>query len=879
MLLLRAPDSSHVGYFEAVVHGDNFSSYVDALKNTPTRVWESKAKVWRISICDYNILIKNCKDKGLNSIDVDNKLKGILASYRAWEYNTKALIAEDDVELCVDASILKIPMMPHQRVALKFFLERKTAINASEMGCLSGDTEYLSPTGWKKISRYHGGKVCQTTKEGIASFTLPKAYIKRPCKEMFRFHHTRGLDQMLSPEHRVLTFSENDIGTVISAENLARRHDENESGCKARFLGAVSLERKTTIKLSEAQLRLQVACMADGSFPYPRRCRVRLKKQRKIIRIKRLLEDAKIEYHFRLDTDGLSSFEFTPPISTKIFTKGFWKASLAQRQIICDEVRYWDATIRKAGAVTFCAQNKQDADFIQYCFISTGRRARVTVSKDRGYFSTGYIVHAVGNGRSGNYIHIGTAKKNISIQKSPDGFKYCFEVSDTFLLVRRNGCVFVTGNTGKTFPALVAAKHLYDTGQIKSCLVVCIASVKWNWAREVEKCLNGATYKVIEGPQEKRIEGYMSKAHFKIVNYEILRNDIDPILYDTTFDCIIVDEIHRIRTYKAKQTRALYTLGKTATYKYGLTGTPIQNKLNDLFSIMRFVHPSILGNWFAFDRRYVIKGYFGEIADYRRLDEVHDKLKTIMFRRLKSEVLKDLPPKVYNDILIDLSQKQRKFYNDVKNQILESKSEDVEDKINAQAKLLANITFLREVCDSCELIDPLVNASSKLKELKKIVPEILENGHKIVIFSQFKRMIYIIERELKLPAILLTGDVSTTGGARDELIDEFKESKKKNLFLMTTAGGEGINLQCADYVIFFDLPFNPQVMAQVEDRLHRKGQKSTVNVIRLLAKNTIEDRVLDILKFKTKLFKAVVDGKSVNPVVLTQKELLNAIEL
>jgi len=482
------------------------------------------------------------------------------------------------------------------------------------------------------------------------------------------------------------------------------------------------------------------------------------------------------------------------------------------------------------------------------------------------------------------------------------------KVALKFFLKRGIGINASEMGTGKTFPAILTAKHLYDTNKIKDCLTVCIASVKWNWVREIVKCLapDGASdgeyiytfnpetesltkrpreegdnypllFRVVEGPPERRVEAYFSKALFKIVNYEILRNDIDPILYDTIFGCILVDEIHRIRTYSAKQTKALYQLGKEATYRYGLTGTPIQNKLRDLYSIMRFIHPHLLGNWFVFDNRYCEHGYFGEVIGHKRLNEIHKKLQTIMVRRLKKDVLKDLPPKVYNDIFIDMSSEQRKFYNKVRDQILTSDFEEVEEKINKQANILANITFLREVCDSCELIDPTAHDSSKLKELRRIVEDLLENEHKVVIFSQFERMTRIIERELRVPAIRLHGGVSTEAGVRDAMVSEFKDSKTKNVFIMTTAGGEGINLQCADYIIFFDLPFNPQVIAQVEDRLHRKGQKSTVNVIKLIAKDTVEDRVLEILKAKTKLFKEVIDGISESTGALTQKELLNAL--
>ena len=564
MICLKKAPNGHIGYFDADIRGSNFHSYLSVIKNIPSRLWDKNQKTWHIGIQDYEILRNDLAKKNLTQIDIEEDLKVLLAQYKKWELDTIEFAEKEDCELSIDPKILKMKLMPHQKVALEFMLRRKIGLNASEMG------------------------------------------------------------------------------------------------------------------------------------------------------------------------------------------------------------------------------------------------------------------------------------------------------------------------TGKTFPSVVLGKHLYDTGMIKDCLVVCIASVKWNWAKEIDKCVHDANYVVIEGTPMERAEKYMSKALFKIVNYEILRNDIDTILYDREFDCIIVDEIHRIRTYKAKQTKALYTLGKKAKYRFGLTGTPIQNKLTDLFSIMRFIHPKYLGDWFPFDRRYMIKGYFGDTVDYKNLEEVHRKLKTIMIRRLKNEVLKDLPPKVYNDIFLELGAKQRKFYKDVSNNILKSDDEDVEEKIK-QANVLANITYLREICDSTELIDPEVIQSEKMKELKKLVPELVENGHKIVIFSQFKRMVRIIKRDLKFPAITLTGDDSTEKGVRERLIENFNQSKDKNVFIMTTAGGEGINLQVADYIIFFDLPFNPQVIAQVEDRLHRKGQTETVNVIKLIAKNTIEERVLEILKFKTDLFKQVVDGISGEAIKVTQKEILDAI--
>jgi SNF2 family DNA or RNA helicase len=412
---------------------------------------------------------------------------------------------------------------------------------------------------------------------------------------------------------------------------------------------------------------------------------------------------------------------------------------------------------------------------------------------------------------------------------------------------------------GKTLPALATAQYLRKTGTVNSCLVVCIASVKRNWVKEIEKFLKEPDYIVIEGAASEREAMYGGKEFFKIVNYEVLRNDVQDFLFDSAYDIIIVDEIHRIRTHNTKQTKAVVRLGKKAQYRWGLTGTPIHNKLEDLYSIMKFIDEGILGNWWKFDQRYIEHGYFGEVVGYTNTDEVKEKLGYFMLRRKKEDVLKDLPPKIYNVIHVELSKEQRKFYENCKKQIVEMADEEKEEKVN-QANVLAKTTYIREVCDSAELVDPERKVSTKMKELQEVVTEFVSEGRKVVIFTQFAKMAMIIGRDLKERSIILHGGISTSGTARQDLIDRFEKDEAIPVFITTTAGGEGINLQFANVVIFFDLPFNPQVVAQMEDRLHRAGQTNSVNVIKLVAKDTIEERVCEILERKIELFERVVEG-------------------
>lgn len=444
-----------------------------------------------------------------------------------------------------------------------------------------------------------------------------------------------------------------------------------------------------------------------------------------------------------------------------------------------------------------------------------------------------------------------------------------------YFLKRKKGINGSGMGIGKTFPSLVSAWLLHLENKIKNCLIVCPASIKYNWAKEIDKFFIKPSYTIIEGKQEERSEMYYDEnTFFKIVNYEILRKDWKEVLGDIVYDCVLVDEIHRIRNHKTQQAQAIYSAGENAKYKFGITGTPIHNKLHDLFSLMKFIHPDLLGSWWRFSERYIKKGYFGEIVGYKNLPEIHDKLKFIMIRKTKDEVMKDLPPKTRQDIYVDLTPYQRKLYHKKTQEIILD-----EDGNFQEGSHLMKLIYLRQICNTTEILGETEIESSKITELKIIVNDLMENGEKIVIFSQWVRMLKILQRELKkYKPFILTGEISTSGGVRQELIDEFTESKTRNLFLMSTAGGEGINLQCANYMIFLDLPFNPQVINQIEDRIHRRGQTKNVTIIRFIAKNTIEEQVLEILKDKIDLATQVVEGQYEYKLTITKEMLKKALD-
>ena len=401
---------------------------------------------------------------------------------------------------------------------------------------------------------------------------------------------------------------------------------------------------------------------------------------------------------------------------------------------------------------------------------------------------------------------------------------------------------------GKTLSTLLALKYLEIHKGITSCLIVVPASVKEVWKQEIDRFLPSLAYTVINGKSKDRMKQYVSQTFIKIVNYALLRKDFNNIYFPSKIDCCIVDEVHRIRNYKSMQSKVIKKIGARSTYRFGLSGTPLQNNLYDVYSVMQFIEPAIFCNYCAFDDRYVVRNYFGGIDKYKNVSEINDKLKLYMIRRTKKEVLSDLSDKIYMNRYVSLKPEQRTLYKQIKN------------RVTGPDNILANLTFLRECCCDVQLIEESVDScSAKYEELLTFLSEIINDGRKIVIYSQYKRMIKILAARLyedrRLHSILFHGGLDQK--QRNEAIQSFTTSDI-SVFLMTAAGAEGINLQCADTIIFFDLPFNPQQIKQIEDRLHRKGQEKSVTVIRLIAENTVESRVLALLEKKEKLFDDVI---------------------
>ena len=420
---------------------------------------------------------------------------------------------------------------------------------------------------------------------------------------------------------------------------------------------------------------------------------------------------------------------------------------------------------------------------------------------------------------------------------------------------------------GKTIQAISIAMVKKDAFGFERTLVLCPASVKNQWKKEIEKFTDEKA-EVIEGKPEYREERYReSKAFFLIMNYETVLRDRQ-IINRYAPDFIVLDEAQRIKNYETITARAIKGLEKK--HALVITGTPIENRLVDLFSIMDFVDLYYLTPlWeFAYQHCYFDHQQKNKITGYYNLQALKERLAPVLLRRTKQEVIKELPNITHLDIPINMHPAQREFHTGFASgiaKILRKKYISPYD----MNRLMLLLNQMRMVCDSTFLIDKETHHSPKLDELKHILTEKLdlhESDRKVLIFSEWTRMnglIGKILRELDLSFVELNGKVPVS--KRQALVDKFFEDANCRIFLSTEAGGAGLNLQIADTVINFELPWNPAKKNQRIGRIDRLGQKADhLTVINLITRDSIEIRIATGLALKQNLFESVLDNDSVS---------------
>ncbi len=406
---------------------------------------------------------------------------------------------------------------------------------------------------------------------------------------------------------------------------------------------------------------------------------------------------------------------------------------------------------------------------------------------------------------------------------------------------------------GKTVQAAAAIRLLTRRREIETTLIVAPAGVIRNWRAEMAKWAPELRTVEITGSAAQRVWKWDSRVHVKIVSYETLRSDIGRIRASQVgWDLVCLDEAQRIKNKESAVSGAVCSI--TSERRWALTGTPLENSVEDLRSIMSFLIP-------------------GPIKD----EDIRSRLAEIQLRRKKSEVLSDLPPKLTTVLAVPLTKEQREEYGGLLGTgtaLLCDKGQDA-----TVTDVLALITRLKQICNFATES----GRSSKLEDMVRRLSALREEGHKALIFSQFTSETYGVYRLGRALArfgpVLYTGDMSI--GQREEATRAFRDNPEAGVMILSLrAGGVGLNLQSASYVFHFDRWWNPASESQAEDRSHRIGQTRGVSVYKYICEDTIEERIHQILRSKKSLFTEYVDDVCMDlGGSLTEKELFGIFNL
>jgi len=413
---------------------------------------------------------------------------------------------------------------------------------------------------------------------------------------------------------------------------------------------------------------------------------------------------------------------------------------------------------------------------------------------------------------------------------------------------------------GKTIQGIGVAEFLAQFAGIRKVLIVCPASVKSQWRSEILR-FSGRQATLVLGGAGERAAQYQGDCFFTICNYEQVLRDIIAI-ERATWDLIILDEGQRIKNWEAKTTQTMKSL--RSRFALVLSGTPLENRLDDLFSVVEFIDARRLGPAFRFFNRHRVTDEKGKVIGYRDLDVLRKNLQPVLLRRTRNMVMKELPQRTTQVIRISPTAEQLEIDGAqmrIVSSIVSKPYISEMDLLRLQKALL----LARMNADSTFLVDKHEPGySSKLDRIEELFDELAgEETRKVVLFSEWTTMLGLIERRIErfqLGYVRLDGSVPQK--KRQQLVQQFQHDSKCRLFMTTNAGATGLNLQAANTVINVDLPWNPAILEQRIARAHRMGQKNPVHVYVLVTEETIEEKLLGTLSAKHDLALAALDMES-----------------
>jgi SNF2 family DNA or RNA helicase len=445
---------------------------------------------------------------------------------------------------------------------------------------------------------------------------------------------------------------------------------------------------------------------------------------------------------------------------------------------------------------------------------------------------------------------IGT--KSVEVPFQP--FPYQLE-GIAFLMPRHAALLADEMGLGKTAQAILAIRLLIQAGMVRRVLIVCPKPLVFNWGRELKLWAADLPFEVFAGDIHlRRATWHVSNCPVKLINYELLTRDVEFLDDDrAAFDLVVLDEAQRIKNHDSKTAQVVRSIRRGRSW--AMTGTPIENRPEDLIHIFEFVDP----------------GRIPHDTPAKRLPQMTGDC---ILRRTKEDVQSDMPPKVIRDLPLELTPAQREAYD-----LAESEGvvrlNSLGETITVQ-HVFQLVMRLKQICN----FDPVTGASAKLEQLLADMEEVAANGRKAIVFSQWVEPLEILAQALAdFGPLQFHGKIPTQH--RPAIIDQFKSDPTRHVILMSYGTGSvGLNLQFTEHVFLFDRWWNPAVEDQAINRAHRIGQKNSVTVTRFLTENTIERRIAEVLEAKRKIFNELLEQNGPPPVLgLTEDEIFGLFDI
>ena len=431
---------------------------------------------------------------------------------------------------------------------------------------------------------------------------------------------------------------------------------------------------------------------------------------------------------------------------------------------------------------------------------------------------------------------------------------------------------------GKTLQVIAFLLSEKQEGNVSPAIIVCQASLLYNWKSEIERFAPELSVTMISGNNQERKEQIeaIGKEDIVITSYDLLRRDVD-WYGKVRFSYQILDEAQYIKNHTTQAAKAAKEI--MAGFKLALTGTPVEIRLSELWSIFDYLMPGFLYSYNHFRTEFEMPIVQAKSeADTERLKKM---IRPFILRRLKKDVLKDLPEKLEENVVVKFSKEQEELYRAHIGRLRALLNNQTgEEFAKGKVQILSELTRLRQLCCEPSLVyENYTGESAKLQACVEMLKNAVEGGHKVLVFSQFTTMLSHLQREMRkenIPYFSLIG--STAKENRAKMVEKFNAGEVPVFFISLKAGGTGLNLTAADIVIHYDPWWNVAVQNQATDRAHRIGQKNVVTVYKLIVKDTIEEKIVKLQERKKELAEQLLDGESTGLAGMTKEELLELLE-